>query len=113
TAQDTRTPSVLNAWPITNVDLKYRVNLDGEKTNFYEENQELDWQVRQWVKLQFDKNDFSDLAPLPFQTLDVINTCADGADASATLVTDSFNIEGDGDSDPSNDYFEFTVQVSM
>ena len=44
------------------------VNLDGEKTNFYEENQELDWQVRQWVKLQFDKNDFSDLAPLGTST---------------------------------------------
>jgi hypothetical protein len=58
------TDAIINAWPVTNVDLKYRVNLDGEKTNFYEENQELDWQVRQWVKLQFDKNDFSDLAPL-------------------------------------------------
>ena len=55
---------MVNAWPATNVDLKYRVNLDGEKTNFYEENQELDWQVRQWVKLNFDKNDFSDFAPL-------------------------------------------------
>jgi hypothetical protein len=43
------TDTILNAWPATNVDLKYRVNLDGEKTNFYEENQELDWQVRQWV----------------------------------------------------------------
>ena len=62
--QDTRTPSVVNAWPITNVDLKYRVNLDGEKTNFYEENQELDWQVRQWVKVNFDKNDLSDVAGL-------------------------------------------------
>ena len=107
------TDNIINAWPVTNVDLKYRVNLDGEKTNFYEENQELDWQVRQWVKLQFDKNDFSDLAPLPFQTLDMINSCADGPDSSATLVTNSFNIEGDGDTDPSNDYFEFTVQVAL
>ena len=47
-----RADSVVNAWPVTNVDLKYRVNLDGETTNFYEENQELDWQVRQWVKVQ-------------------------------------------------------------
>ena len=59
-----KSPEVVNAWPITNVDLKYRVNLDGEKTNFYEENQELDWQVRQWVKINFDKNDLSDVAPL-------------------------------------------------
>ena len=62
--RSTRTPEVVNAWPITNVDLKYRVNLDGEKTNFYEENQELDWQVRQWVKINFAKNDMSDMAPL-------------------------------------------------
>src|SRR5437764_1473854 len=45
-----RTEEVENSWSATNVDLKYRVNLDGENTNFYEENQELDWQARQWVK---------------------------------------------------------------
>ncbi|MGH7294309.1 MAG: hypothetical protein ACRELB_05225, partial [Polyangiaceae bacterium] len=107
------TENVINAWPATNVDLKYRVNLDGEKTNFYEENQELDWQVRQWVKLSFDKNDFSDFAPLPFQTIDLLNKCADVAEATATLVDGSFNVEGAGDSDPSNDYFEFTVQLAV
>ena len=107
------TETIMNAWPATNVDLKYRVNLDGEKTNFYEENQELDWQVRQWVKLTFDKNDFSDLAPIDLTSLDLINKCGDITEASAALVTDSFNVEGSGDSDPSNDYFEFTVQVAV
>src|SRR3984957_21135482 len=63
-AENATTPEVVNSWPATNVDLKDQVNLDGEKTNFYSENQELDWQVRQWVKLQWDKNDMSDLAPL-------------------------------------------------
>jgi len=58
------TDAIINAWSVTNVDLKYAVSADGEKTNQYTENQELDWQVRQWVKLQFDKNDFSDLAPM-------------------------------------------------
>src|SRR5207237_8728799 len=47
------TAEVVNAWPATNLDIKYRVNLDGEITNFIEENQELDWQVRQWVKIKF------------------------------------------------------------
>ncbi|HTQ41203.1 MAG TPA: hypothetical protein VMI75_00505, partial [Polyangiaceae bacterium] len=107
------TSAIINAWPITNVDLKYRVNLDGEKTNFYEENQELDWQLRQWVKVNFDKNDFSDLAPLSPNSVALINQCADVADASATLVDGSFNVEGAGDDDPSNDYFEFTVQIAM
>ncbi len=105
------TDTIINAWPSTNVDLKYRVNLDGEKTNFYEENQELDWQVRQWVKLNFAKNDFSDLAPLGIYTNDLINKCGDVVDASATLVTGSFNVESAPD--PKDDYFEFTVQVAI
>jgi hypothetical protein len=107
------TLDVVNSWPATNVDLKYRVNLDGETTNFYEENQELDWEVRQWVKLQFDKNDFSDLAPLGMYVTDVIDKCADVGNASATLVTGSFVLAGTEDNDPSNDYMEFTVQVVM
>src|SRR5579859_5595240 len=32
--QGTRTGEVVNQWAATNVDLKYRVNLDGEKTNY-------------------------------------------------------------------------------
>ncbi len=107
------TEAVDNAWPITNVDLKYQINLDGEKSNFYQENQELDWQIRQWVKVNFDKNDFSDLAPLGVETNDLINKCGDGVDASATLVANSFLVEGQGDSDLSNDYMEFTVQVAI
>src|SRR5581483_132611 len=30
-----RIPEVVNSWAATNVDLKYRINLDGEATNFY------------------------------------------------------------------------------
>ena len=56
-------PEVVNSWPIANVDLKYHVNFDGETSNLYEENQELDWQQRQWVKINFAKNDSSDFAP--------------------------------------------------
>ena len=32
---------------------------------------------------------------------------------SATLVTDSFVLDGTGDDDPTNDYMEFTIQVSI
>jgi hypothetical protein len=105
------TPEVVNAWPITNVDLKYRVNLDGEKTNFYEENQELDWQVRQWVKVNFDKNDMSDTAPLGFFVTEALEKCTDTVNASATLVPNSFlTYEG-----PTwqQDYMQWTVQVSL
>jgi len=105
--QQTRTPSVVNAWPITNVDLKYRVNLDGEKTNFYEENQELDWQVRQWVKVNFDKNDLSDVAALgPFQST-FLSKCGDESNSSATLVPNSFVV------DETNNYMQWVVSVTV
>jgi hypothetical protein len=104
-------PEVMNAWPITNVDLKYRVNLDGEKSNFYEENQELDWQVRQWVKVNFDKNDMSDVAPLGENTSLTLGKCGDLGNASATLVPGSFlTYEG---SDWHQDYMQWTIQVSL
>src|SRR4051812_35432624 len=85
-----RVELVDNAWPITNVDLKYRINLDGEKTNFYEENQELDWQVRQWVKINFAKNDFADLAALGPTTAANIARCTDTGSAGATLGPNTF-----------------------
>ena len=80
-----REPSVVNAWPITNVDLKYQVNLDGETTNFYQENQENDWQVRQWVKINFAKNDVSDLFAFGANTSPILQNCTNLGEASATL----------------------------
>jgi hypothetical protein len=111
TDQATRTPQVINAWPITNVDLKYRVNLDGEKTNFYEENQELDWQVRQWVKLNFDKNDLTDIAGLGAYQSMMLNKCTDTVNSSATLVPNSFQVYQDA-TNPQNDYMTWTIQVT-
>ena len=103
-------PEVINAWPITNVDLKYQVNLDGETTNFYQENQELDWQVRQWVKINLDKNDMSDAAPLGFFVTSALEKCTDIANASATLVPNSFTTEEY--SDWTQDYMSWQVQIS-
>ncbi len=105
-AQGARVSEVVNAWPVTNVDLKYRVNLDGETTNFYEENQELDWQVRQWVKLQFDKNDMSDLAPLGNNAQMILAQCTDAGNISTTLVPDSFVV------DEANNYISWQVQIT-
>jgi hypothetical protein len=100
-------PEVINAWPVTNVDLKYRINLDGERTNFYEENQELDWQVRQWVKINLDKNDVSDLAPLGAYFNANVAHCADMSHASATFVPDSLQV------DEKHDYLEWSVQITL
>ncbi|HEY2902049.1 MAG TPA: zinc-dependent metalloprotease [Polyangia bacterium] len=107
------TDSISNAWGITNVDLKYRVNLDGTRSNFYEENQELPWQQRQWVKINFAKNDFSDLAPLGPFTSDFLLRCSDVGESSATLVNNSFRIEGQDTADISDDYLEFSVQIAI
>jgi hypothetical protein len=106
-AQGTRTGEVLNAWPITNVDLKYRVNLDGEKTNFYEENQELDWQLRQWVKINFAKNDLSDAAPFGPFVNEFLQKCTDVIDGSAVLVPGSFVVDERGG------YWQFTVRLTL
>ena len=108
----TRTEEVVNAWPITNVDLKYRINLDGEKSNFYEENQELDWQVRQWVKVNFAKNDMSDTAPLGQFVSSGLALCTDLGSASATLVPDSFKVEEHSD-DMYKNYVQWTVNITV
>jgi hypothetical protein len=104
-AQGLRIPSVINVWPISNVDLKYQVNLDGETTNFYQENQELDWQQRQWVKLDFAKNDLSDLAAFYGPLNPAITNCTSEGETVATPIPNSLVIDND------NGYFEFGVQM--
>jgi hypothetical protein len=105
------TAEVVNAWPATNVDLKYQVNLDGEKTNFYQENQELDWQQRQWVKVNFDKNDMSDVAPLGYGVTEGLEKCGDMGNSSATLVPNSFQVVTG--SDWTQDYIQWAVQITI
>jgi hypothetical protein len=104
--QGSRLPEVVDAWPVTNVDLKYRVNLNGEKSNFYEENQELDWQLRQWVKINFAKNDMADFEPFGPYVRAFLAQCTDSGSYSATLETGSFLV------DEPNDYWQFTLRIT-
>ena len=104
-AGDARARGV-NAWPVTNVDLKYEINLDGEITNFFEENQEADWQQRQWVKVNFDKNDMSDIAPLGENVVAFLERCGD-TNVSTTLVPGSFLV------DEVNNYLTWQVQITV
>ena len=106
-AQGTRDASTVDSWSVTNVDLKYRVNLDGEKTNFYEENQELDWQQRQWVKLSLDKNDQSDFVTFGPFTNDFLAKCTAAADIASTLHPGSFYV------DEANNYWQFAVDITI
>lgn len=105
-SQNTRQPEIVNAWPVTNVDIKYRIDLDGEKTNFLEENQEADWRVRQWVKLNFAKNDLSDLYAFGANSNPVIQKCVNLTDASVSLVPNTFNV------DEANGYFEYSLNLT-
>ncbi len=101
------TSEVVNAWPITNVDLKYLINANGEKTNTYGESQELDWQVRQWIKIAgLEHNDMSDLTPLGSFTMSSVATCM-SPEGSSTLVPNSFIV------DEPHDYMEWTVQLTI
>lgn len=106
-AQGTRTPEVVDAWDAQHVDIKFRVNLDGEKTNFLEENQELDWKKRQWVKVNLAKNDLSDLTAFGPTTRYFLERCANEAQSSATLVPDSVIVDED------SDYMEWKVALTV
>ena len=104
-------PMVLDSWSATNIDLKYRVNLDGEQTNFYEENQEAPWADRQFVKLNLAKNDLSDLSLLGYQLYANVNHCTDIAESSTALVPGSIHQEMH--EDPSNDYLSWKIQLTV
>jgi hypothetical protein len=105
--QPTNTAEVVNAWPAANVDLMYQVNLDGETTNFYQENQERPWEQREWVKLNLDKNDMSDMAPFGEIFQNYLSLCVDNNNVTTTLVPDSFFV------DEPNNYLEWSVQITL
>jgi hypothetical protein len=109
--QGTRVPEVVDSWAASHVDIKYRVNLDGEKTNFIEENQELDWRQRQYVKVDLTKADLSDFALFGPQTTYIMARCASGGSlgkaAAASLEPNSVVV------DEANDYLEWKVNVTM
>mgnify|MGYP000947037868 FL=1 len=57
-------PRVLQEWGGTHVDLQLRKNLDGEVTNYLEENRERDWEQRQFIKVELEEGRLNDLARL-------------------------------------------------
>jgi hypothetical protein len=104
--QGTRTPEVVDSWPAQHVDIKFRVNLDGEKTNFIEENQELDWRVRQYVKVDLTKQDLSDFALFGPSMTYIASRCAAGGSAVA-VVPGSIIV------DEAHDYIEWKLNVTV
>ncbi len=110
--QGTRTPEVVDSWNATHVDIKYRVNLDGEKTNFIEENQELDWKQRQWIKVNLAKSDVSDFNMFGPQTAYILQKCTSWTTAATSIVPDSVIVHDDPES-PEHDYVEWKTSFTV
>lgn len=105
--QKTRVPEQVASWPATHVDIKYRVNLDGEKTNFLEENQENDWKQRQYVKVDLNSPDLHVFTPFGNYMTYVLDACTDVATASTSIVPGSVHVAED------QDYLEWTTQTNL
>ena len=103
--QETRTPEVVDSWSAEHGDLKLAVTADGEKTNRFEMNQELDWKIRQWVRVNLSKNDLSDFTLFGPQTTYFLGRCTRGA--TTTIVPNSILV------DEEHDYIEWKTSVTM
>ena len=82
------TPRVINQWPGEHVDLQLRQNLDGEVTNYEEENKERPWQNRQFFKVDVTDAALDDAHTLSWVDKYYMDLCADLSGVS--LVPDSF-----------------------
>jgi hypothetical protein len=81
-------PPTMTVWPGEHVDLQLRQNLDGEKTNYLEENKERPWQDRQNFKVDFAKSPLSDINTLAWFYDYFAAQCAEVK--AVTLVPDSY-----------------------
>jgi len=86
------------------VDVKLRESLDGERTNYLEENTELPWQERQKFKVDFEKSNMDPVAQIAWYYGDFLHEC--GAPISTNLVADSFEW------DDADQYMAFTLEVN-
>ncbi len=106
--------TVINAWDGEHVDIKLRVNLDGEISNFKEENKEAPWQDRQYFKLNLEKAAREDVAQLNWWfTAYGIGQCLEVKSVSlvpgSVVIEDAADKEGEEKGD---DFISWTVAVT-
>jgi hypothetical protein len=100
----TTTPRVMFEFEGQHVDVQLRESLDGERTNFLEENTEASWQERQNFRVDFEKSNMDPIASVVWFYGDYVRDCA--TPVSTTLVPNSFEWE------QADQYMSFVVEVT-
>ncbi|MEQ9499728.1 MAG: zinc-dependent metalloprotease [Deltaproteobacteria bacterium] len=86
------------------VDIKLRESLDGERTNFLEENTEEPWQMRQNFAVDFERTNMDPITNIAWFYGDFLSDCA--RTISTHMVPDSFEW------DPDDQYMSFVIEVT-
>lgn len=100
----TQTERVLLQFAGGHVDVKLRESLDGERTNFLEENTELPWRQRQHFKVDFEKTSMEPASQLLWAYGLYASLCA--IPKAAHLVPDSFEWDAE------DQYLSFVIDVT-
>ncbi|MEO8179989.1 MAG: zinc-dependent metalloprotease [Deltaproteobacteria bacterium] len=86
------------------VDVQLRESLDGERTNYLEENTEQSWQERKTFRVDFETTNMDPIASTAWFYGDYIKDCANAI--SKSLVPDSFEWDAD------DQYLSFLIEVN-
>jgi len=108
--QPTRTDRVILEFKGKHVDTKLRESLDGERTNFLEENTELKWAERQKFKVDFESTNVDPVAGIAWYYGDFIQDCAKVL--SRNLIPDSVERTYDGKDQKDLRYLSFVLEVN-
>ena len=100
----TSTDRVMFEFDGEHVDVKLRESLDGERTNFLEENTEAPWQKRQSFRVDFETSNMDPITNVAWFYGDYLADCA--TSVSTNLVPDSFEW------DPADQYMSYVVEVT-
>ncbi|MBI5510207.1 MAG: zinc-dependent metalloprotease [Deltaproteobacteria bacterium] len=100
----TATERVMMEFPGSHVDIKLRESLDGERTNYLEENTEEPWQKRQKFKVDFEKASLDPITTIAWFYGDFMHECA--TQVSTNMVPGSFEWDG------SDQYLSFVLEAN-
>lgn len=100
----TSTERVMFEFTGRHVDVQFRENLDGERTNFLEENTERPWQERQTFRVDFENTTMDPITNVAWFYGDFLSDCARAV--STRLVPDSFAWDKD------DQHLSFVLEVN-